>query len=155
MTMLDYVGRFVRLRFDLTTRGDQAFVAGTVLRVVGHWRGGLTLGDSQPGRILIRRVSRNEVELLPDPPWSVCPCDRITSRVMVTIPADLAASGAEHRKRAAIDACVADLVSALAHAAIRTRASCCGHGKRPGEIVLQDGRRLLVEFPGRQMAYDQ
>lgn len=25
------------------------------------------------------------------------------------------------------------------------RASCCGHGKGPGEILLQDGRRLVIE----------
>lgn len=43
-----------------------------------------------------------------------------------------------------IDSCIALIVSALNHHGIRTVASCCGHGKRPGNIVLEDGRELFI-----------
>ena len=43
-----------------------------------------------------------------------------------------------------IDRCIASIVSALNHNGIRTVASCCGHGKRPGNIALADGRELIV-----------
>lgn len=39
---------------------------------------------------------------------------------------------------------IADLVSALNKAGIRTVASCSGHGHRPGNIVLADGRELVI-----------
>jgi hypothetical protein len=35
-------------------------------------------------------------------------------------------------------------VKALNDAGIETIASCCGHGKRPGNIVLKDGRELII-----------
>ncbi len=65
--------------------------------------------------------------------------------VRVKIPADLSHSGKEYWKEAGIDSCIAPLVGALQSAGIDMRASCCGHGKGPGSIVLQDGRRLVVE----------
>src|SRR5690606_22195454 len=40
------------------------------------------------------------------------------------------------------DPCIAPLVAALNAASIETVASCCGHGHRPGVIVLRDGREL-------------
>lgn len=43
-----------------------------------------------------------------------------------------------------IDFCVADLVAALNAANIRRVASCCGHGKMPADIMLEDGRCLVV-----------
>lgn len=39
---------------------------------------------------------------------------------------------------------IADLVSALNGSGVRTIASCSGHGKRPGNIVLADGRELVI-----------
>lgn len=39
---------------------------------------------------------------------------------------------------------IADLVSALNKAGIRTVASCSGHGHRPGNIMLADGRELVI-----------
>jgi hypothetical protein len=40
-------------------------------------------------------------------------------------------------------------VAALNAANITTEASCCGHGKIDGNIVLEDGRRILVSY-GRE-----
>ena len=67
-----------------------------------------------------------------------------TVPVRVKIPADLAAESHEKWKAAAIDACIAPLVAALQAAGINMRGSCCGHGKGPGHIDLQDGRGLLI-----------
>jgi hypothetical protein len=43
-----------------------------------------------------------------------------------------------------VDPCIASLVQALNDAGIKTRASCCGHGKQPGNIALEDGREILI-----------
>jgi len=43
-----------------------------------------------------------------------------------------------------VDACIAPVVKALNDAGISTIASCCGHGKAPGNITLVDGRELFV-----------
>lgn len=43
-----------------------------------------------------------------------------------------------------IDFCIADIVNALNAANIKTEASCCGHGKIPGSIILSDGRVLTI-----------
>jgi hypothetical protein len=43
-----------------------------------------------------------------------------------------------------VDQCIAPLVRALNAAGIATVASCCGHGKRPGNIALADGRELII-----------
>jgi hypothetical protein len=69
---------------------------------------------------------------------------RPTEAVRVKIPADLSYTGEERWKDAEIDAEIADIVKALQQGGIDMRASCSGHGKRPGEILLQDGRRLIV-----------
>lgn len=42
------------------------------------------------------------------------------------------------------DPCLVPLVKALNDAGIRTIASCCGHGYRPGWIALADGQHLVV-----------
>jgi hypothetical protein len=50
-----------------------------------------------------------------------------------------------------IDACIADIVVALCEmTATQTRTSCCGHGTRPGWILLLDGRRLELPVGGRR-----
>lgn len=43
-----------------------------------------------------------------------------------------------------IDACIAHIVAALNAGGLLTKASCCGHGKLPGSIMLDDGRELFV-----------
>lgn len=43
-----------------------------------------------------------------------------------------------------IDYCIADLVAALNAANIKTVASCCGHGKIPADISLEDGREISI-----------
>jgi hypothetical protein len=48
------------------------------------------------------------------------------------------------KKPCSIDRCIAPLVRALNAWGIRTIASCCGHGKCPGNIVLEDGRELII-----------
>jgi hypothetical protein len=42
------------------------------------------------------------------------------------------------------DPCLAPLVQALNDGGQRTIASCCGHGRRPASIILDDDRFLLV-----------
>jgi hypothetical protein len=46
-----------------------------------------------------------------------------------------------------VDACLAPIVAALNAGGVRTLASCCGHGVRPGVIALEDGVELLVARP--------
>ena len=51
-------------------------------------------------------------------------------------------------RRRDIDFCIADIVAALNAANIVTVASCCGHGKRDGDIILEDSRFLRIgRFP--------
>lgn len=49
-------------------------------------------------------------------------------------------------RRQDIDLCIADIVAALNAANITTEASCCGHGKIPGSIILTDGRELKIQL---------
>jgi hypothetical protein len=65
-----------------------------------------------------------------------------TEKVRVRVPADLSATGTERWKEADVDSCIAPLVAALQ--GVGTLASCCGHGHRPGNVALADGRELLV-----------
>ncbi len=43
-----------------------------------------------------------------------------------------------------VDFCIAGLVAVLNAANRPTDASCCGHGRFPANILLRDGRRLIV-----------
>ncbi len=43
-----------------------------------------------------------------------------------------------------VDSCVAPIVRALNDAGIITIASCCGHGKRPANVALADGREIFI-----------
>ncbi len=43
-----------------------------------------------------------------------------------------------------LDPCIVNLVCTLNRGGIRTVASCCGHGHRPGRISLDDGRELFI-----------
>ena len=67
-----------------------------------------------------------------------------TVSVRVKIAADLSHTGEARWRDMGIDRCIAGLVRALQEAGIDMRGSCCGHGKGPGEIALQDGRTLHV-----------
>lgn len=42
------------------------------------------------------------------------------------------------------DPCLVPLVKALNDAGMPTVASCCGHGRRPPQVALADGREVIV-----------
>lgn len=63
----------------------------------------------------------------------------------VKIPADLSHTGEPRWKFLGVDSCIAPIVRALQCAGIDMRSSCCGHGERDGEIILADGRRLVIK----------
>jgi len=43
-----------------------------------------------------------------------------------------------------IDHCISQIIAALNAGGVQTIASCCGHKRMLGEIMLRDGRELLV-----------
>jgi hypothetical protein len=43
-----------------------------------------------------------------------------------------------------IDWCIHQIVAALNAGGVHTVASCCGHGRLPGRIDLEDGRTLTI-----------
>ena len=43
-----------------------------------------------------------------------------------------------------IDYCIHHIVAALNAGNIRTVGSCCGHGTMDGNIILEDGRTLII-----------
>lgn len=43
-----------------------------------------------------------------------------------------------------VDFEIAPIVAALNAAGVATRASCSGHGHRPGNIALRDGREIII-----------
>ncbi|HEY0169894.1 MAG TPA: hypothetical protein VGB98_02490 [Pyrinomonadaceae bacterium] len=43
-----------------------------------------------------------------------------------------------------VDSCIAPIVRALNGVGVVTVASCCGHGKQPGNIALADGREIVI-----------
>ena len=66
-------------------------------------------------------------------------CDRGT-----TLPVKLSTPDYRGHPVADVDSCIAPIAQALNDAGIRTVASCCGHGIRPGIIMLSDGRELVI-----------
>lgn len=70
--------------------------------------------------------------------------------VLVRIPKDLACSGKTYLKYMKIDRCIAPIVKALQRGGIDMRGSCCGHGKRDGNIELQDGRMIIIKPSGEE-----
>ena len=62
----------------------------------------------------------------------------------VTIPAELSCTGRAEKRGVMVDRCIAPIVDALNAGGVLTANSCCGHGKAPGEIVLHDGRTLVI-----------
>lgn len=67
-----------------------------------------------------------------------------TVMVNVKIPADLSCTGKEEWREKPIDSCIAPIVEALQKVGIDMRASCCGHHKGYGAIMLKDGRTLVI-----------
>ena len=68
-----------------------------------------------------------------------------TTPVLVTIPANLSHNEMEKLAYREIDSCISDIVKALQLNNIKMRSSCCGHGKSDGEIILNDGRILVIK----------
>lgn len=62
----------------------------------------------------------------------------------VWIPANLSRTGEARWDVKDVDSCIAPIVRALNGAGVVTVASCCGHGKRPGNIALADGREIII-----------
>lgn len=52
-----------------------------------------------------------------------------------------------------IDSCIHHMVAALNAANILTASACCGHGHRPGSIILDDGQELLI-MPSQKEALE-
>lgn len=67
-----------------------------------------------------------------------------TEEVFLKIPADLSHCKIAYWKMVKIDKCIAPIVEALQKGGIDMRGSCCGHGKGPGRIDLQDGRTIQI-----------
>lgn len=47
-------------------------------------------------------------------------------------------------KNQGIDDCLKRLIVVLNDNGFKTVASCCGHGKQPGNIALADGREFII-----------
>ena len=79
-----------------------------------------------------------------------CPhCGRKPVMMDLPVAADLSHTGAEYIKSQPIDACIAEMVSALNKGGIKTRTSCCGHGEVIGSINLMDRRELIIRTKRR------
>jgi len=74
-----------------------------------------------------------------------CPhCGRKPVIMNLPVVAELSHTKKEYMKKQSIDACIADIVRALNKGGVKTKASCCGHGETPGDIILCDGRNLTI-----------
>jgi hypothetical protein len=62
----------------------------------------------------------------------------------VNVPADLSHKGKAYWKKVGIDKCIAPFVQMLNDNGMSTIASCCGHGKQPGNIILADEREIFI-----------
>lgn len=58
--------------------------------------------------------------------------------------AELSHTGKEYWRDWPVDSCIAPIVRALNEGMVFTTQSCCGHGKGPGRIDLEDGRVLII-----------
>ena len=67
-----------------------------------------------------------------------------TTEMEVFIPARLSRTDRDYMKKVGVDSCIASFVQKLNGAGITTIASCCGHDKRPGSIILEDGMELII-----------
>lgn len=50
-----------------------------------------------------------------------------------------------------IDFCISHIVSALNAGDVRTIASCCGHGKYNGSIILENNTELIIRKFGEKI----
>lgn len=67
----------------------------------------------------------------------------------VTILPHLAHDGQQRQAIKGVDACIANIVSALNDGGVMTTSSCCGHGKSDGSILLADGREIILRSGDR------
>jgi len=67
-----------------------------------------------------------------------------TVTVPLWISPGYSSTGYWKHKQVKVDSCISELVKALNAKRIYTVGSCCGHGKAPGEIILLDGRKLMI-----------
>ncbi len=74
-------------------------------------------------------------------------CGKPPVNIELEIPARLSHTGRAYTKICKIDSCIAPIIRALNKAGIKTEASCCGHGKNKGTIILADGRTLFIRRP--------
>jgi hypothetical protein len=63
----------------------------------------------------------------------------------VPVPANLSHNGKFRWDWKGIDFCIAPIVQALNDAGIYTAGCCCGHGEMDGNIILHDGRKLIIQ----------
>jgi hypothetical protein len=49
-----------------------------------------------------------------------------------------------NNKSIGVDKCIVPLVKALNESGLTTIASCCGHGKQPTSVILENDRRLVI-----------
>jgi hypothetical protein len=70
--------------------------------------------------------------------------DGDTVILAVPIPANLSYTGEMRWASKSVDRCLALIVDALNTAGVLTASSCCGHGRCDGNIILHDGRELVV-----------
>ena len=66
------------------------------------------------------------------------------TNIMVRIPANISCTNKARLAIKGVDSCIADIVQALVMGGIWTTGCCCGHGKAPGAIGLEDGRTLII-----------
>jgi len=109
-------------------------VGRTIVYTGGHW------------------IYEDTGERVPEDDWYLsylsrpCPhCGEKPVGIRVKISAEDSHTCRAYEKVAAIDHCIAPIVKALQQAGIYTRGCCCGHGKREGSILLQDGRKLIIK----------
>lgn len=62
----------------------------------------------------------------------------------IMIPAHLSRTGQARLKTIGVDRCLAPIVKSLNSCGVLTDGCCCGHGKRPGNIILADGRVIEI-----------
>jgi len=65
--------------------------------------------------------------------------------LFVLIPSNLSHTGKIFWKETEIDHCIAPIIKALNSNGIYTSSCCCGHGKADGNILLHDGRELIIK----------
>lgn len=72
--------------------------------------------------------------------------------VSVLVPASVSCTGSDRRAQKPIDRCLAPIVKALDRAGVRMTGSCCGHGRGPATIALEDGSELVLLKTGWQLS---